>query len=96
MDLVQLDWQAAQQLNKAGHSVDVYERDSKIGGLLRYGIPDFKMEKNIIDRRLSILEKEGINFFTNKEVGKNYSVKNLKNTIQLYFVVEQRLKETCQ
>ena len=69
---------AAQQLNKAGHSVDVYERDSKIGGLLRYGIPDFKMEKNIIDRRLSILEKEGINFFTNKEVGKNYSVKNLK------------------
>jgi len=69
---------AAQQLNKAGHSVDVYERDSKIGGLLRYGIPDFKMEKNIIDRRLSILEEEGINFFTNKEVGKNYSVNNLK------------------
>ena len=69
---------AAQQLNKAGHSVDVYERDSKIGGLLRYGIPDFKMEKNIIDRRLSILEEEGINFFTNKEVGKNYSVENLK------------------
>ena len=69
---------AAQQLNKAGHSVDVYERDTKIGGLLRYGIPDFKMEKNIIDRRLSILKEEGINFFTNKEVGKNYSVKNLK------------------
>ena len=69
---------AAQQLNKAGHSVDVYERDSKIGGLLRYGIPDFKMEKNIIDRRLSILEEEGINFFTNKEVGKNYSIENLK------------------
>ena len=69
---------AAQQLNKAGHYVDVYERDSKIGGLLRYGIPDFKMEKNIIDRRLSILEDEGINFFTDKEVGKNYSVENLK------------------
>ena len=69
---------AAQQLNKAGHYVDVYERDSKIGGLLRYGIPDFKMEKNIIDRRLSILEEEGINFFTDKEVGKNYSVENLK------------------
>lgn len=68
----------AQQLNKAGHYVDVYERDSKIGGLLRYGIPDFKMEKNIIDRRLSILEEEGINFFTDKEVGKNYSVENLK------------------
>ena len=63
---------------KAGHSVDVFERDSKIGGLLRYGIPDFKMEKNIIDRRLAILKQEGINFFTNKEVGKNYSVENLK------------------
>jgi glutamate synthase (NADPH/NADH) small chain len=69
---------AAQQLNKAGHSVDVFERDSKIGGLLRYGIPDFKMEKNIIDRRLAVLKQEGINFFTNKEVGKNYSVENLK------------------
>ena len=69
---------AAQQLNKAGHTVDVFERDSKIGGLLRYGIPDFKMEKNIIDRRLSQLKKEGINFFTNKEVGKNYQVENLK------------------
>ena len=69
---------AAQQLNKAGHTVDVFERDSKIGGLLRYGIPDFKMEKNIIDRRLSQLKEEGINFFTNKEVGKNYPVENLK------------------
>ena len=69
---------AAQQLNKVGHTVDVFERDSKIGGLLRYGIPDFKMEKNIIDRRLSQLKEEGINFFTNKEVGKNYPVENLK------------------
>ena len=69
---------AAQQLNKAGHTVDVFERDSKIGGLLRYGIPDFKMEKNIIDRRLSQLKEEGINFFTNKEVGKNYPIENLK------------------
>ena len=69
---------AAQQLNKAGHTVDVFERDSKIGGLLRYGIPDFKMEKNIIDRRLFLLKEEGINFFTNKEVGKNYPVENLK------------------
>ena len=69
---------AAQQLNKAGHTVDVFERDSKIGGLLRYGIPDFKMEKNIIDRRLFQLKEEGVNFFTNKEVGKNYPVENLK------------------
>ena len=69
---------AAQQLNKAGHSVDVFERDSKIGGLLRYGIPDFKMEKIIIDRRLSQLKEEGISFFTNKEVGKNYPIEQLK------------------
>ena len=69
---------AAQQLNKAGHTVDVFERDSKIGGLLRYGIPDFKMEKNIIDRRLSQLKEEGISFFTNKEVGKNYPIEQLK------------------
>ena len=46
---------AAQQLNRAGHLVTVYERDSKIGGLLRYGIPDFKLEKSIIDRRIEII-----------------------------------------
>jgi glutamate synthase (NADPH/NADH) small chain len=67
---------AAQQLNKAGHTVHVFERDQKIGGLLRYGIPDFKMEKHIIDRRLSILEKEGIKFFPNTEVGKDLHVIN--------------------
>ena len=61
---------AAQQLNRAGHSVTVFERDNKIGGLLRYGIPDFKMEKNIIDRRLDILEAEGIIFKCNIEIGK--------------------------
>ena len=49
---------AAQQLNRAGHYVTVFERDEKIGGLLRYGIPDFKMEKNIIDRRVKILKDE--------------------------------------
>ena len=67
---------AAQQLNKAGHTVDVFERDSKIGGLLRYGIPDFKMEKNIIDRRLSQLKEEGISFFTNKKLEKTILLKN--------------------
>ncbi|MBT6160828.1 glutamate synthase subunit beta [Flavobacteriaceae bacterium] len=60
---------AAQQLNRAGHTVTVYERSNKIGGLLRYGIPDFKMEKNVIDRRLEILEAEGIQFECNVEVG---------------------------
>ena len=69
---------AAQQLNKAGHNVEVLERDKKIGGLLRYGIPDFKMEKNIIDRRVEVLIKEGITFKTNTEVGKNFSIEKLK------------------
>ncbi|RZP06906.1 MAG: glutamate synthase subunit beta [Flavobacteriales bacterium] len=69
---------AAQQLNKVGHEVHVFERDSKIGGLLRYGIPDFKMEKHIIDRRLSILEEEGIKFYTETEVGKDLSSEELK------------------
>ncbi len=62
---------AAQQLNRAGHFVTVYERDHKIGGLLRYGIPDFKMEKWVIDRRVHILESEGITFKTDADLGKN-------------------------
>ena len=60
---------AAQQLNRAGHTVTVFERDDRIGGLLRYGIPDFKMEKTIIDRRLAVLEAEGITFRTGVAVG---------------------------
>ena len=70
---------AAQQLNRAGHFVTVYERDNKIGGLLRYGIPDFKMEKNIIDRRLKILIEEGIKFKCNIEVGKTITVNELED-----------------
>ncbi|MFV8225007.1 glutamate synthase subunit beta [Christiangramia aquimixticola] len=70
---------AAQQLNRAGHTVTVFERDEKIGGLLRYGIPDFKLEKNIIDRRLETMAAEGIEFKTNTEVGKNYPVEELEN-----------------
>ena len=69
---------AAQQLNRAGHHVTVFERDAKIGGLLRYGIPDFKMEKKVIDRRLDILKAEGITFKTNAEVGKTISVETIK------------------
>lgn len=68
---------AAQQLNRAGHWVTVFERDTRAGGLLRYGIPDFKMEKTVIDRRVAILEQEGIVFRTNAEVGKNISVSEL-------------------
>ena len=69
---------AAQQLNRAGHSVTVFERDSKIGGLLRYGIPDFKMEKHIIDRRLKILEAEGIVFKCETEIGKDVTSAQLE------------------
>ena len=70
---------AAQQLNRAGHTITVFERDNKIGGLLRYGIPDFKMEKKIIDRRLELLEAEGITFTCNIEVGRNLPVENLEH-----------------
>ncbi|OLC38532.1 MAG: glutamate synthase [Candidatus Rokubacteria bacterium 13_1_40CM_4_69_5] len=60
---------AADQLNRAGHWVTVFERSDRIGGLLRYGIPEFKMEKRFLDRRLQVLEKEGIIFRTNVDVG---------------------------
>ena len=69
---------AAQQLNRAGHLVTIFERDDAIGGLLRYGIPNFKLDKSIIDRRLQILKEEGIIFKTNTNIGINYSVNKLK------------------
>ena len=69
---------AAQQLNRAGHTVTVFERDDAIGGLLRYGIPNFKLEKEIIDRRVNILKAEGIAFKTNTNIGVNYPTKNLE------------------
>lgn len=68
---------AAAQLNKAGHLVTVYERNTRIGGLLRYGIPDFKLDKKIIDRRLKMMEAEGIRFKTNSEVGVNVDAQQL-------------------
>jgi glutamate synthase (NADPH/NADH) small chain len=64
---------AAAQLNRAGHQVTVYEREPRIGGLLRYGIPDFKMEKHIIDRRLALLAAEGVSFETGVDVGRDVS-----------------------
>lgn len=67
----------AQQLNRAGHLVTVFERDDAIGGLLRYGIPNFKLEKEVIDRRIHILEEEGISFKTNAHIGVNYAVEEL-------------------
>jgi glutamate synthase (NADPH/NADH) small chain len=69
----------AAQLNYAGHEVVVYERDDKAGGLLRYGIPDFKLEKWVIDRRVHIMEQEGIIFKYNANVGVNVSPSDLIN-----------------
>jgi glutamate synthase (NADPH/NADH) small chain len=77
---------AAQQLNRAGHSVVVYEKADRVGGLLRYGIPDFKMEKHLIDRRVKQMEEEGIEFVVNANVGGNVSVEELKNTFDAVLV----------
>lgn len=68
---------AAQQLNRKGHSVTVFEKENAPGGLLRYGIPNFKLNKNVIDRRLALLEEEGIEFRNNIEVGKDISGKEI-------------------
>lgn len=69
---------AASQLNKAGHWVTVFERSDRIGGLLRYGIPDFKLEKTVVDRRVRLMEQEGIIFRTNAHVGVNISAQHLQ------------------
>ena len=69
---------AAQQLARAGHSVTLFEKADRIGGLLRYGIPDFKMEKNLIDRRMRQMEAEGVVFRTNVEVGITVSMDMLQ------------------
>jgi glutamate synthase (NADPH/NADH) small chain len=68
---------AAAQLNYAGHTVTVFERDDSPGGLLRYGIPDFKMEKWIIDRRIELMQEEGVIFRCNANVGVNISINDL-------------------
>jgi glutamate synthase (NADPH/NADH) small chain len=70
---------AAQQLTRAGHTVAVYERAEKIGGLLRYGIPEFKMEKSIVDRRLYQMEQEGTRFRTGVDIGKDITGSVLRN-----------------
>ena len=68
----------AAQLNQAGHWVTVFERADRIGGLLRYGIPEFKMEKQVLDRRLNIMTEEGVTFRTNANAGVNVSVEELR------------------
>ncbi|MGB0415970.1 MAG: glutamate synthase subunit beta [Coraliomargarita sp.] len=70
---------AADQLNQAGHLVTVYERADRIGGLLMYGIPNMKLQKEIVNRRVDLMREEGITFVTNTEIGKDLSSKDLLN-----------------
>jgi glutamate synthase (NADPH/NADH) small chain len=67
---------AAQQLNRAGHTVTVFEKADRIGGLLRYGIPDFKLEKRVLDRRIDLMATEGVVFRPNSHVGGNVSARS--------------------
>jgi glutamate synthase (NADPH/NADH) small chain len=69
---------AAAQLNRAGHSVDVFEKSDRIGGLLRYGIPEFKLEKRVLNRRIELLSAEGVVFRTGVHVGEDVSAKDLR------------------
>ncbi|MBN3555450.1 glutamate synthase subunit beta [Fictibacillus nanhaiensis] len=70
---------AADQLNQAGHSVTVYERANRAGGLLTYGIPNMKLDKDVVERRIKLLRQEGIDFILNTEVGKDITSEELKN-----------------
>jgi glutamate synthase (NADPH/NADH) small chain len=69
---------AADQLNKAGHSVTVFEKSDRIGGLLRYGIPEFKIEKRLVDRRLALMEQEGVVFRPGVDVGREVTTASLR------------------
>ncbi len=73
---------AAEQLNRAGHLVTVFEKSDRIGGLLRYGIPEFKMEKRVLNRRLSLMEREGVQFRTSVNVGVDISLEQLNADFQ--------------
>ena len=68
---------AADQLNKRGHSVTVFERSDRLGGLLMYGIPNMKLEKWVIERKISVMKEEGVSFVVNADVGKNYKVNKI-------------------
>ena len=73
---------AAQQLNRAGHHVTVFEKTDRIGGLLRYGIPDFKLEKKVVDRRLAQLQAEGIEFVLNAWIGRSHAIESVRRDYQ--------------
>ena len=68
---------AAMQLNQRGHKVTVFERSDRLGGLLRYGIPNMKLEKDVIDRRIALMEAEGVEFVTNANVGEDMKASKL-------------------
>lgn len=88
---------SADQLNQAGHSVTVYERVDRPGGLLMYGIPNMKLDKKIVERRIRLLEQEGIKFITNTEVGKDISVDELKSTYDAVILATGRKNiATCK
>jgi glutamate synthase (NADPH/NADH) small chain len=77
---------AAQQLGRSGHDTVVFERADRIGGLLRYGIPDFKLEKQYLDRRLDQMQKEGIKFETNADIGKDIIIDYLKRSFDAILI----------
>jgi glutamate synthase (NADPH/NADH) small chain len=84
---------AAQQLARVGHSVTVFEKNSRIGGLLRYGIPDFKLDKRLIDWRMAQLEAEGVNFQTGTFIGKDSLGKNVANDAMKTISPDELLKK---
>lgn len=75
----------ADQLNKRGHDVTVFERSDRVGGLLMYGIPNMKLEKQIIERRIKIMEEEGITFVTNANVGKDIKAKSCSMSSTVWY-----------
>jgi glutamate synthase (NADPH/NADH) small chain len=84
---------AAQQLARVGHSVTVFEKNSRIGGLLRYGIPDFKLDKRLIDWRMAQLEAEGVNFQTSVFIGKDAPAQNVANDAMKTISPDELLKK---
>lgn len=70
----------ADQLNQAGHKVTVYEREDRIGGLLMYGIPNMKLDKSVVQRRVNLMHEEGVDFVTETEIGKDIKIENIRKT----------------
>lgn len=86
----------ADQLNKAGHYVTVYERADRCGGLLMYGIPNMKLDKSVVERRVQLLAAEGIQFVTNTEIGKDVAIEELKSQFDaVVYAIGSTIPETC-